>query len=196
MEERVPKEKWPPGPWHDEPDELSWIDEETGYKCLIRRGFFGSLCGYVGLHEGHKLYGKKYNYRFPIDDLGESPCDMDKNGPINLLLEALYRGFKGADGCCQLCAVINVHGGLTFTDMWEQQNDGLWYLGFDCGHCNDYQPGLDASLSQHSFHNPNLFHGSTYRDLEYVKNECRRLASQLKAIEGGGNPHGDPEAPE
>lgn len=31
----------------------------------------------------------------------------------------------------------DVHGGLTFSGYWEEENDGLWYVGFDCGHAWD-----------------------------------------------------------
>jgi hypothetical protein len=52
------KKHWPPGPWQDEPDAERWTDEETGLPCLILRNELGSLCGYVGLSEGHPWHGK------------------------------------------------------------------------------------------------------------------------------------------
>ena len=36
------------GEWINEPDYLMWIDEDTGYKCEIKRHpQLGHLCGYV-----------------------------------------------------------------------------------------------------------------------------------------------------
>lgn len=41
------------GPWLDEPDEVSWLDEATGYPCLVRRNDMGNLCGYVDVWPNH-----------------------------------------------------------------------------------------------------------------------------------------------
>lgn len=36
----------------------------------------------------------------------------------------------------------NVHGGLTYADLWP---DGLWWLGFDTGHFGDSLPILGGT---------------------------------------------------
>lgn len=42
--------------WDSEPNELDWIDEETGFHCSIKRHpEFGHLCGYVTTPENHPL---------------------------------------------------------------------------------------------------------------------------------------------
>ena len=33
----IDKTDWPDGPWKLEPDKMLWIDEDTGYECLIKR---------------------------------------------------------------------------------------------------------------------------------------------------------------
>ncbi len=67
----VPREAWPPGPWHDEPDIVEWR-HESGLPCLIVRAeVTGSLCGYVGVPPGHPLHGK-----------GPSDVDLDAHGGI------------------------------------------------------------------------------------------------------------------
>ena len=43
------KTGWGPGEWTDEPDKLQWVDEATGFDCLIVRNSLGALCGYVGV---------------------------------------------------------------------------------------------------------------------------------------------------
>ena len=48
--------EWPPGPWHDEPDEERF--EHAGFACLLARGPMGHWCGYVIIPEGHALHGK------------------------------------------------------------------------------------------------------------------------------------------
>ncbi|HEX3163105.1 MAG TPA: hypothetical protein VHQ92_11060 [Pseudolabrys sp.] len=52
---------FPPGPWDDEPDVLTWIDEATGYPCAAwRHECLGTLCGYVGVPENHPAAGAPY----------------------------------------------------------------------------------------------------------------------------------------
>lgn len=68
----------------------------------------------------------------------------------------------------------SVHGGLTYaaSDLPRTETvTGIsWWIGFDCAHSGDMMPFLDNSLR---------FSGDTYRDLEYVKNECRYLVDQM-----------------
>jgi len=52
---------WPSGPWDKEPDRKQWLDQATGFACLIVRGHRGNLCGYVGVPEGHPAYQRDYN---------------------------------------------------------------------------------------------------------------------------------------
>lgn len=64
-----------------------------------------------------------------------------------------------------------VHGGLTFSDS----ADDVWWVGFDCGHGYDFSPvynRLPIAIRAPSIKD------LPYRDLEYVKQECRRLAEQ------------------
>lgn len=54
----VVRKGWPSGEWDNEGDAQGWIDEETGYWCLIHRSqVTGSLNGYVAVTEGHPYYG-------------------------------------------------------------------------------------------------------------------------------------------
>ena len=82
-----------------------------------------------------------------------------------------------------------VHGGLTYADSCQADRpeeiavchvpapgepDNIWWLGFDCAHADDLMPKYYA-----------MGYGSsgTYRTLQYVQDECRNLAKQLKAME-------------
>ena len=48
-----------PEPWTQEPDYAEFT--LNGFTCVIKRPFVrGHLCGYVGLPEGHKAFGKLY----------------------------------------------------------------------------------------------------------------------------------------
>jgi hypothetical protein len=69
---------------------------------------------------------------------------------------------------------VEVHGGLTFgsnnfpdTRIYDKE---YYWFGFDCGHSGDRIPYL--------------WEEGTYRTVDYVKNECRELAKQLKDMEG------------
>jgi len=59
-------------PWESEPDDAEWIDKATGYKCrIVRNTHTGTLCGYVGIPRGHRLYGMTYQeaerqYSIPV----------------------------------------------------------------------------------------------------------------------------------
>ena len=76
-----------------------------------------------------------------------------------------YDNVKRVDG-----EWIDVHGGLTYADFSDERGAGFWWLGFDCAHCGDAVPGL----MEHD--------GDIFRDLDYVKQECAKLALQLKEI--------------
>jgi hypothetical protein len=67
---------------------------------------------------------------------------------------------------------INIHGGLTFSGISKDIDE--YIIGFDCAHCDDFAPIMDESI----------YHliDCTYKDIEYVKAECRNLAAQLKVL--------------
>jgi hypothetical protein len=63
--------------------------------------------------------------------------------------------------------------------------EGEWWLvGFDCGHYQDYMPCMAKRMEELLGHTSVLLDPeNVYRDLNYVKGECRSLARQLKEIE-------------
>ena len=71
------KSKWPPGPWHEEPDKQHWVDAATGYDCLVQRNHTGALCGYVGVGAEHVLQGVDYS---DLDELIEVHGDLTYSG--------------------------------------------------------------------------------------------------------------------
>lgn len=149
------KSKWGEGPWQSEPDKLQFTDEATGLPCLIVRGPAGALCGYVGVAEGHPLFNQPHDNHYDLE------C----------------------------------HGGLTFSDFCHEtpdnhgichlpepgEPDHVWWFGFDCAHDGDFMPGLAERLGGYSNKFKSLMEGS-YRDLNYVKGQCKHLASQLAAV--------------
>jgi len=92
-----------------------------GFPCLIVRNRYGALCGYVGLPPGHPLHGKDYS-----DD---ETADLDVHG-----------GLTYANACAgHICHVPR-----------EGEPAEVWWLGFDCGHSCDIQPGMVAMLNKSS----------------------------------------------
>ena len=89
-----------------------------------------------------------------------------------------------------------VHGDVTFTGTCSGhichvpepgEPDDVWWLGFDCAHAFDLQPGMGAYLRKVDGMLPERFAGvdpfsdGTYRDLAYVRAQCEQLADQLIA---------------
>src|SRR6185437_747866 len=72
------------------------------------------------------------------------------------------------------CIDFVVHGGVTYgqIDPKKDKACGLdkphWWIGFDCAHSGDMVPEWDRPGS-----------GNIYRDMNYVRDECLRLAKQL-----------------
>lgn len=156
------KSSWGEGEWMNEPDKRQFLDEETGYPCLIVRSpTSGSLCGYVGMSESHPFFGKEY------DDI-----------PINV-----HGGLTFSDACQK--SSDPAHGICHIAD-----NDNVWWVGFDTAHAFDFMPAMDALMkSIPDFPQlPKLvnLHGEfmdIYRNIDYITAEIKSLARQLKSLE-------------
>lgn len=71
---------------------------------------------------------------------------------------------------------IDVHGGVTYLSRLQGEN-GCW-IGFDCAHAGDVVPVNEEVYG--------VFRDtSEYRDLRYVRKECKRMIKQLKEMERG-----------
>lgn len=158
-------------PWESEPNEFVW--EASGLKCKIRRvSWSGHLCGYVGIPESHPWFGKEYGDEVPATRAQlERECNIEKIGVINLLCAG-----KATEEETEIVLLVDVHGGLTWSDKGADELEGLWVFGFDCAHWGDLCP---FSTEYARFH-----HHQTYRDFEFVKDETESLARQLAAIQG------------
>lgn len=157
-----------PGPWNSEPDRLEF--EEHGLPCLMRRGPLGAWCGYVAVPLGHPYYGKEGR-------------DLDVHGGVTFM------------GTCQ--------GDICHTPK-EGAPDNVWWFGFDCAHAWDLVPWFVAQEQRDKWpalavdelgqtiyvtspfaelaelkDKHHLFAQDTYRDVDYVKGQCKELAEQL-----------------
>lgn len=83
---------------------------------------------------------------------------------------------------------IDVHGGVSHANekfpgcslpqITLNHDEGYWYIGFDCAHAGDVAPALDLAPGGY-----NNYPYGTYKDVNFVKNECKKLAAQLKSFE-------------
>lgn len=71
---------------------------------------------------------------------------------------------------------LQVHGGLTFSNKMNDE-DGLWYFGFDAAHRFDLMPLISRRLFRPSIES------QEYRDMSYMKKECEKLAEFLAKVE-------------
>lgn len=112
------KESWGVGPWTDEPDKVSWVDEETGLDCMIVRNYGGALCGYVGVPETHPLFGVGYSeesekLQAALEARMNEP--LGENVGLGVMLAVLTDNVKPTPE-----TVFTVHGGLTFADACHE----------------------------------------------------------------------------
>lgn len=160
------KEKhWGPGEWVNEPD--SFCFEHEGFRCQgVRTAVWegwegnhlsgGNWCGYVSIPPCHPWHEKTWN------EIGN---------------------------------LVDCHWGVTY---WEpiKQEDGSTNLlvGFDCAHSGDLIPSfemfkqerkdarwaLDMEKLKKDFPECERLFKVTYRNIEYVKDQCREIAEQAK----------------
>jgi len=157
---RCTRQGWPAGLWDQEPDKVEWRDADTGLACIAKRqSHSGHWCGYVGVAPNHPWHGKGY---------GELP----DYGP-------------------------ECHGGLTYAAECPEgppdqtvchipapgEPAHLWWFGFDCHHAWDLAP-YDYVRAAKDGRPVNL--DKVYRDLDFVRCECARLAGQIARAASNG----------
>lgn len=193
MSERIyttmDKSTWGDGPWQHEPDKVQWTDEATGLPCLAVRNRFGAWCGYVGVDEDHPWHGLGCDDKAPgpaPDLVGRSADGYGMGGLIAVL------GGKLDEFAETVAGRVEVHGGLTYAGFCQEgseeeaichvpepgQSDNVWWFGFDCHHCDDIGPGLEARERELG-HEPIRAGTERYRTLGYVQAEVASLARQV-----------------
>lgn len=163
------------GVWLGEADKIAWVDPESGYECIVMRNNpRGFLSGYVGVPEGHPLFG--WDHAAIAHDLGidvhggltySRICDEGPS-PRRRLVTEVHR----------ICHVIEAP--LEHATA-HRAHSGQWWFGFQCDHVYDVVPGERTGAQR--------FMGAEthaeYRDDAYVVREVRNLATQLRAIADG-----------
>ena len=89
---------------------------------------------------------------------------------------------------------LSMHGGLTYAaenPFYPIENEGLWWIGFDCAHAGDGQD-LDFALQCFPDHAEELqllrainqrfeiFNFETVCTKEYVKDNCKGIVDQIE----------------
>lgn len=155
---------------------------KAGHKAVVMLVRNSHRCGYVGVPEGHPLYGKKYSDQLGCLKSPDSSEEIGKRSPIAVLGAALTQETNSMD------YVFNVHGGITWsahfmdpdrdkekelTEIGKEYleaglDDGLWYIGYDCAHSGD--GSLDPARHYGDY---------PVRSLEYCEAECESLSQQI-----------------
>lgn len=121
------------------------------------------------------------------------PCMIFRNPMGNFCgYVGVTRGISGPifgiDYEDELVTDIAVHGGLTFAGQFEdkdkQQNEYIWWFGFDCAHAYDFVPAIYATPTNTPEIKALLARDATYCDIEYVASEVNSLAFQLGIVIG------------
>ncbi|RBB38888.1 hypothetical protein DPV79_16030 [Burkholderia reimsis] len=160
----VDRSDWESGEWDNEPDKVQWTDEATRLVCMAHRGPMGNWCGYVGVPPAHPLYAIDYSV---VQD--KAPIDV-------------HGGLTYAEHCQPNHDPITGRGVCHIPEPGEP--DDLWWLGFDCGHAFDLQPGLRARLKlmRDEFDLSFRTDFEQYRTLDYVRKQAAYLAAQLAEL--------------
>lgn len=159
--------------------------ESNGLKCVVVFQHSGHRCGYVGVPKEHSLYGKGYNEHLEIKKTDIE--DREVSGIFPLLGAML-----DDDERIRIEAYFQCHGGITYSGKGSYPIESdLWWFGFDCAHCDD---GKDFDLAIKLFPEHAEWTVATkqmeerlqlckpVRELDYVMEECSRLAEQLAAF--------------
>lgn len=164
--------------------------EHAGYKCVVIFQASGHRCGYVGIPKTHRLYGEDYGNYLDIkkSDIG----DREVSGIFPLFLACL-----DDDERIKIEAYFQCHGGITYSgggkgSEYPIESD-LWWFGFDCAHAGDkkdYKTVYDKFPNERErvkrleeIENMYPIEDDVIRTEEYVADECKRLAEQLKEFE-------------
>ena len=171
------------GPWRGEADKLAWIDDCTGFECIMLRDpHRGHLSGYVGVPRDHPLWG--WDHEAVPADLGVEVhggltySHVCEDGPEPTRRRILTEATR-------ICHVPPVPPKFApVTHATDHRPDAhVWWFGFSCDHLYDLVP-RDGSRDRQ-------FLGAEtraeYRDDAYVVREILNLARQLRAI-GDGEP--------
>ena len=176
--------------------EIENIDKETGLKYYVVFNSMGNRCGYVeipyyvyaNISAKHNMNMHKLFANVTTDNVSNTASIISlsrrmKENKTNRHLKVKYNAVSDIDK-------LSVHGGVTFSDKLNIIGRDTYAIGFDCGHYCDkrdveafkkYFKEVCSTSIYKIIVNTNT-HGEV-RTQEYVEEQCKLLAKQLKATE-------------
>ena len=173
------------GPWSDEADKVAWVDEKTGFGCIMLRQENGTLSGYVGVDLSHPLFG--FDAEAVPLDLSNSVHGGVKYGKeceVNRFTQEEYGDPRTERyTICHVTVTRIVRNYRTVQATKDEfAHEDLWWLGFDTDHIGDLVPkGFDRNSRK----------GDVYRDQAYVYGQIVAFAQRLKTVADGARPFAD-----
>ena len=169
----------------------------NSFPCMIIRTEMGHLCGYVGVQSGHSFFNKKYNQCLKgCEKIPYKPHALPgQSKEVSIEWAEMMNELSGGHWPCTssnenhrtIEDLISVHGGITFTGEYEEGGKvlegGIWWIGFDCAHTGDYNPGIALALMKTGYLDHLLSSDEVYRDEDYVTIEVEQMAVQIKEYE-------------
>jgi hypothetical protein len=154
------------GPWDYEPDRIWWLDDETGFYCLIYRSpELGNLFGYIAIPQGHPWWDKTIDELNTIDVHGGITYS-EGNGHHSTMYYNKGHKFVGP--------FIESHSTVDGNIVLDIN---LWIIGFDTCHFGDEVPALKHIQAP-------LRYVKTYRDASFMEAELKSLCKQALAALG------------
>ena len=72
------------------------------------------------------------------------------------------------------------HGGITYTNKFEEWGDKFWFIGFDCSHCQDLTKWSEVQDETcHSEGKGSFKMNRSYKTKEYAKNQVNGMLKEL-----------------
>ena len=111
---------------------------------------------------------------------------MGKRGAIPMFLWVRISDERKA--LPRLDMIFDVHGSLTYSGgdgIYPVPSEGLWWFGFDCGHCFDARDPVLCTTRTARYLlavDQRWQTDAVVRDLEYVVGQCEKLAQQLAEV--------------
>lgn len=154
-------------------------------ECVVAMMGIGHRCGYVGVDKNHPLYGCTYHEHSSFLEKWDEELKSEEIGKRGITPIFCW---DGKEITPQIW--FNVHGSLTYSggdDEYPIKMDGVWWFGYDCGHCTDKPsiPDVENISSRQSLNkldNEGFYNDGVLRSLEYCIEECESLAKQLNEL--------------
>ena len=167
-------------PWEDEPDNDIWIDEYTAYHCFISRKTCDNPEESKRMKEvlGYHMVFLRGYVLIPIDlEIGD-PDNIDVHGGVT------YDNYViiGYSDDKKWEIIIEGEEAKSLLKIQEWKNINTSYkevlggrlIGFDCAHAGDLAYNYPET---HPLRQNLSGFNDIYRDIEYVRKECKKLAA-------------------